>query len=403
MLSLDESLALYPRLLSPLTTETIAIAEAAQRVLATSLDSLTDLPRFDQSAMDGYAFCAADAANASARSPVRIKVQGESAAGAFHSRPALARVCAMRIFTGAAVPEGADTVIPQERAGREADSLVFSAPYPARRNIRYQGEELRRGERVAQSGQRVGAGLLAALINAGVTDVPVHRRPRIAVLVTGDELRAPGAELSPGELPDSNGTLIRTQLAQWGYAPPPVHYVRDREDEVIRALDGALAANDIVVSTGGASVGDRDFIPAAAARVGMETIFWKIAQKPGKPLFFGRRGAALLLGMPGNPASVLVGLQLHLRRILDCLEGQAPPGPETRGGRLAAEVTGDAERTQLLRMRLEVDGAGQCWLHPLPKQESHMLSNLAQAGALAIVPPGVAAHAAGVALNWIAL
>lgn len=403
MLSLEESLALYPRVLQPLGAETIAVIEAAQRVLTASVRAATDLPRFDQSAMDGYALLAADCGRALATKPVRLPLAGESAAGPSAREPALPPGSAMRIFTGARVPLGADTVIAQERAVREGDALIFNAAYPRGKNIRYRGEELRRGQQVAAPGQRITPGLLAALVNAGIESVNVHRRPRIAVLVTGDEVRPPGTSLQPGEIPDSNGALIRAQLAHWGYSPPAVRHLPDREAEVVQALGEALAASDIVVSTGGASVGEKDFIPAAAARLGVETIFWKIAQKPGKPIFFGRKGAALLLGLPGNPASVLVGLQLHLRRVLDCLEGQDPPGPLPQAGKLAAAVSGDAQRAQLLRVRLEMDPAGQCWLQPLPKQESHMLSNLAAAGALAIVPPGDEVHARGTVLNWIAL
>lgn len=402
MLSLEESLALYPRVLSPLAAETVPIVEAFQRVLAAPLSAATDLPRFDQSAMDGYALRAADCGRALAAKPVRLLVAGESAAGYSALEPALQPASAMRIFTGARVPLGADTVIAQERAVREGDALVFNAAYPRGKNIRYRGEELRRGEQVAAQGQRITAGLLAALVNAGIENVSVHRRARIAVLVTGDEVRPPGTSLQTGELPDCNSPLIRAWLAQRLYPTPAVQYLRDRESEVADALGAALDQADVVISTGGASVGDRDFIPAAAAKLGVETIFWKIAQKPGKPIFFGRKGAALLLGLPGNPASVLVGLQLHLRRILDCLEGETPPGPRLRAGKLAAAVAGDA-RAQLLRMGLSVDAEGQCWLQPLPKQDSHMLSNLAAAGALAIVPPGQGEHAAGSVLNWIAL
>ncbi|MGH8530215.1 MAG: molybdopterin molybdotransferase MoeA [Nevskiales bacterium] len=403
MLSLDESLALYPRLLLPLASETIPLTEAVQRVLAAPLAAANDLPRFDQSAMDGYALRAADIAAASESKPHKLPVQGESAAAAFVSIPVLKRATAMRIFTGARVPDGADTVIPQERVQRDGDTLEFSAPYPVAKNIRYQGEELRRGEQVAESGRRITAGLLAALINSGLKEIPVHRRPRIAVLSTGDEVRPFGTTLQLGELPDSNSPLISAQLARWSYPPPPVQHLRDREAEVMQTLDAVLNQFDIVLTTGGASVGDKDFIPGAAKQLGVETLFWKVAQKPGKPIFFGRRGSALLLALPGNPASVLVGLLLHLRRILDCLEGLAKPGPELRQAKLAAEIRGDAQRAQILRMRLAVDASGQCWLHPLPKQDSHMLSNLGEANALAIVPACESASPAGTVLSWIDL
>ncbi len=403
MLSLEESLAVYPRLLSPLPGETILLTDAVQRVLAAPLRAATDLPRFDQSAMDGYALRAADCGRALVSKPVHLPVIGLSAAGPTTNEAKLEPRSAMRIFTGGRVPLDADTVIPQERAVREGDVLVFNAAYPRGKNIRYRGEELRRGEQVAASGQRITAGLLAALVNSGVKDVTVHRRARIAVLVTGDEVRPFGASLQPGQLPDSNSPLICAQLAQWSYPPPQVQHLRDNEAEVAQSLGAALDQFDIVLTTGGASVGEKDFIPAAAERLGVETIFWKVAQKPGKPIFFGRRGHTLLLALPGNPASVLVGLRLHLRRILDCLEGLALPGPELRSAKLAVAVKADAQRTQILRVRLAVDNSGQCWLHPLPKQDSHMLSNLGEANALAIVPAGESASPAGTVVNWIDL
>ncbi len=403
MISLEESLAVYARELKPLPAQSVAAAAALHRVLSAPLRSATDLPRFDQSAMDGYALRAADIAAASAAAPRRLPVRGQSAAGHFAPPPVLAPGTAMRIFTGARLPEGADTVIPQERVKLVGAELDFSTPYPAGKNIRYQGEELHAGEPVAAAGQRITPGLLASLVNAGLSEVQVHRQPRMAVFITGDEVRPSADKLRPGEIPDSNGPLIQALLTRWGYPPPRIEYLGDLASETRQALARAFGDSDLVITTGGASVGDKDFIPAVAPSLGVETIFWKVAQKPGKPLFFGRCGKALLLGLPGNPASVLVGIVVHARRILDCLEGVASSAPQFRFARLAAPVASDAQRTQLLRMRLEIDNTGQCRLHPLARQDSHMLSNLNQATALAVVPTSDSPCASGTVLRWVDL
>lgn len=403
MIPLEDALAAYPQNLRALPGESIPVTRSLNRVLAQPQTARTDLPRFDQSAMDGYAFRAADLADASDAAPLRLPISAKLPAGTHeHLRPLQAGTAA-RILTGAPLPPGADTVIPQERVTREGDELVFTAPYPAQRNVRWRGEELKQGAPIAAEGQRVTPGLLAALVNAGVDEVAVFRQPRIRVLITGDEIRPLGTPLKTGEIHDSNGPLIGAVLQRWGYPAPTIEHVPDDPQKVRDALGRALEEADLILSAGGASVGDHDFLPGTAEALGLRRVFWKVAQKPAKPLFFGLRDNRVHLALPGNPGAVLISLALHVRRVLDCFEGLAQPGPHWNAGRLAETVERDQQRVRLLRMRLDHDADGIALLHPLPKQDSHMLSNLASAQVLAWVPSGADDCAAGSVLRWIAL
>ena len=403
MISLEAALATYPKNLRALPAETVPATQALNRVLAQAQTSNADLPRFDQSAMDGYAFRAADVVAASTAAPVRLPVAVHLAAGTHEHLAALPPRAAARILPGAPLPASADTVIPQERITLDGDTLLFTEPYTAHRNIRYRGEELKHGSTIAAAGQRVTPGLLASLINAGVQQLQVVCQPRIQVLTTGDELRPIGAALKPGEIHDSNGPMISAVLQRWGYPAPVVEHVRDDAGVVKSVLERAYGEADLVLSAGGASVGDHDFLPATAEALGMRRVFWKVAQKPAKPLFFGVRDNRVHLALPGNPGAVLISLALHVRRALDCLEGAAEPGPAWNHARLAHPVERDSQRVRLLRMRLDYTEDGAALLQPLPKQDSHMLSNLASAQVLAWVPIGDGNCEAGSVLRWTAL
>jgi molybdopterin molybdotransferase len=236
-----------------------------------------------------------------------------------------------------------------------------------------------------------------------VEAVGACRVPRVRVLVTGNEIRAPGTPLRLGEVYDCNGPLIGAVLQRWGYPAPAVVQVPDDPQAVEQALARGLEEADLVLSAGGASVGDHDFLPATAERLGLRRVFWKVAQKPAKPLFFGLRDNRVHMALPGNPGAVLISLVVHVRRVLDCLEGAADPGPHWQLARLAETVERDAERARLMRMRLDHAADGTALLQPLPNQDSHMLSNLAAAEVLAWVPSGGEVCAAGSILRWISL
>lgn len=408
MIALEDALAVYARSVRPLPAVELPVLDGLGRVLAEAAQAQTDLPRFDQSALDGYCFATADLATASDEHPVRLPIVQTIAASGHAARPVLARGTAARIFTGAMLPSGADAMQAQERAQRDGDALLFTKPFPTGRNIRRQAEELSKGTVLADAGDRIGPGLLASLVNAEVATVRVHRAPRVRVFVTGDEVRPAGTALKPGEIHDSNGPLIAALLRSHGIdAPPPMH-LGDDPAQVRAALEQALAEADLVITAGGASVGDKDFLPAAAESLGVQRLFWKVAQKPAKPLFFGIReddGGAqrLMMALPGNPGAVLISMVLHVRLVLDHLAGLRRPDLGWIHGVLDHPVERDDERARLIRMRLCHDEHGVARLNPLPMQDSHMLSNLGRADVLVWVEAGSDIVPAGAALRWIAL
>lgn len=399
-LSVEAALVRISEVVAPLPVETVPVAQALCRVTARQVVSACDLPPFDQSAMDGYAVNTADVREP----PTRLPLAATVAAGphAQDRLPVLARGAACRIYTGGLIPRGADAVVRQEWTARDGDVVVIQRPTPAGQDIRRQGEELETGTPLIEAGRRLNAGHIAMLAMSGVAQVPVRRAPRIVVLVSGDEIVDAGQPLQPGEVYNANGPQIAAWLARAGYPAPRVEPVPDREAAVSDALARAFAWADLVLTTGGVSVGDRDLIAPEAEKLGAERIFWKVAQKPGKPLYVAKKGACLLIGLPGNPASVLVNLAVFVRRALDRLEGLAEPGPVFLPGRLSRATKADDERETWLRVhtRLEPDGMV---LHPQAHQASHMLSNLAVADALAWLPLSAEPLAAGTAVRWLSL
>lgn len=378
----------------PLAARRMAVVDALHRVLAEPVVAACDLPPFTQSAVDGYAVRHDDLAHG------ELPLAGTVRAAAQTAMPRLRQGTAQRIYTGGMLPQGADTVVRQEWIHAGNGTVRPTRVPDAGGDVRRRGEELRAGDALAGPGTRLTPGALAALAAAGVAHVVVHDAPRITVLVTGDEVAAPAADARFGQVPDANGPLVTAWLSARGYADVRLEYVADTATDVRLALERALARSDLVLTTGGVSVGDHDYVPRIAVELGARPLFWKVAQKPGKPVFAALRRHALLLGLPGNPASVLVNLLVYARRALDVLEGMAEPGPVFRTAVLDSPVKADAERDQWLRMTLRHDDAGCVRLGPLPKQGSHMLSNLVSAQALAWIPAAPAATLAGAVVRY---
>ncbi|NID04028.1 molybdopterin molybdotransferase MoeA [Luteibacter jiangsuensis] len=392
LLPLSDALSRYRSSVRALPTQRVPLELALGSVLAEAPKARISLPRFTQSAMDGYAVRADD--GLSPRTLV-----GTAAAGT-PAEVAVKAGQAVRILTGGVLPAGADAVARQEIVERTGEGIVLREAVRKGEAVRYEGEELVAGAALAGPGKRIGAGLLAALAMAGVDTVEVYRRPRVAVLVTGDEVRRVGEPLEPGHVYDANGPLLRAWFVENGYGEPVIAYVKDDEAALEEAMSAALDSADLIVTSGGVSVGDRDFVPLVADRLGVRQIFWKVAQKPGKPLWFGMRDGKVLLGMPGNPGAVLVCLAVHARAILAQLEGETGEQPAWRSGVLASSVEADAQRDRLVRMRVDTtDGAAS--LELLPRQESHMLSNLASAHALVWLRARDVAFARGEKVPWL--
>ncbi|HKP19511.1 MAG TPA: gephyrin-like molybdotransferase Glp [Gaiellaceae bacterium] len=393
LLSLAEAQRAVLARVAPLAAETVALAKAAGRVLAEPAKAVVDLPPFPSSAMDGYAVRAAD-------TPGTLPVVFRIAAGNPAPRP-LASGEAMAIATGGVVPEGADAVIQHELVGESDNKVEIREAVATSANVRPVGGDVTRGAVVAEVGVRLGAGQIGALAAAGIAEVVCHRRPRIAVLTTGTELREPGSPLGPGEVYEANGVMLAAQLAASGAEVRRLAAVADDEDAHRRSLAEGLEF-DVLVTSGGVSVGPHDLVRRVEAELGVEEVFWRVAVRPGKPVSFGVRDRTLVFGLPGNPVSSLVGCELFVRPAVLALQGAAEPGPRFASGRLEVDVARNPHRDDLLRARSEVTEDGVS-LRPVTGQESHMIVRAAEADALVLVPRGEGQLPAGSAVRYIPL
>jgi molybdopterin molybdotransferase len=390
--------------------ETIALEEALGRVLAEPVVARLTLPPWDNSAMDGFAVRSADIAKARADAPVELAVAGEVAAGsapAIELRPGTAQ----RIFTGAPIPPGADAVVPVEDTDAPPGSrdggatlpsrvAIFAAPLPGA-HVRRAGSDITSGDSLLQSGRRLRPAHLALAAAGGHWTLTVHAQPRVAVLATGDELAAPGAPLGPAQIPDSNSVGLVAQARECGAEARSFGIAGDRLEDVMARLREAIAWADVVVVSGGVSVGAHDVVKDAFEELGQLEL-WRVAVQPGKPLAFGRTAGprpVLLFGLPGNPVSSFVTFELFVRPVLRRMAGcdDVIGRPMVRA-RLIEPVKKAPDRRAFLRVRLvgsEARLAGG--------QGSHVLSALALANALAIVPEGLSELPAGAEVDVMRL
>ncbi len=376
----------------PLDSELVPVAEADGRVLSEDLLSGVDLPPFDYSAMDGYAVRVADF---SGTGPWRLPVSAEQRAGG--GAQGLVAGSAARIFTGAPMLDGADSVIMQEDAERVGDDVTFQSAPRAGSHVRRRGEDLAHGAVALTAGTRLNPfrlGLAAALDRA---EVRVSRRPRVALLCTGDELRDAGSAARPGSIPDSNGPSLSALARRAGADVRRLPRTSDDLDETRAALKGALAECDVLLTVGGVSVGDHDVVKQALEAEGVNIDFWKVKIKPGKPLAFGRKGSAFVLGLPGNPVSAQLTLCLFGLPLLRALQGDAAAVPQVTEVRMATAITQKPGRLGFYRAKL-VGGVA----HVHANQASGAPTSMAQADVLVMVPEdssGVAAGAVARALR----
>lgn len=393
LLSLEEAQRRILERVVRLSAERVSLQDAAGRVTAADVESRVDLPPFDSSAMDGFALRAAD-------TPGRLPVVERIAAGRPASR-ALVAGEAMAIATGGAIPDGADAVIPIEYVADHGNELETTRRVDPGADIRPRGGDIRAGQVVVPSGMRLGSAQLGALAAAGVADIPATRRPRAAVLSTGTELRPPGTELEPGQIYEANGVLLAAQLATAGAEVERLEPVADDEAAHRAALQAGLEA-DVLVSSGGVSVGPHDLVRSVGGELGVEEVLWGVAVKPGKPLSFGVRGRTLVFGLPGNPVSCLVCFELFVRPAVLALQGLAEPLPRFEPGRLAKGVRRNQARTELVRARSRIVD-GKVELEAVTGQESHMIARAAGADTLILVPAGNEELAAGSPISYLRL
>ncbi len=396
-ISVDDALQLVLERVRPLEAERVPIERAFGRVLAEPALAASDLPPFPSSAMDGYALRAEDTRGA----PVRLPLAGRIAAG----RPAtsvLEAGQAMGIATGGVVPDGADAVVQLELA-REIDGTVeLDAAVEPGTNVRPRGGDVRSGSAVLEPGVRLGAAQVGALAAAGVGEVRCAKRPRVGVLVTGTELRAPGESLGPGQIYESNGPMLAALLTAAGAVPAQLGVVADDEEAHRVAMERALLGFDMLVTTGGASVGPHDLVRRVQASLRVEEVFWGVAVKPGRPIAFGMRRDHPVFTLPGNPVSALVCFELFVRPAVAAQQGVADPRPRFLRGSLARPVERNAERDELVRVRTSTAGGGVV-LDPVAGQGSHMIVSAAQADALVFVPRGAGELPAGSEIGFLPL
>jgi len=394
LLALDEAQRRILDRVVRLPVEQIVLGEAAGRILIEPATARVDLPPFDASAMDGFALRSED-------TPGRLPVAERIAAGRPASRGLRAGE-AMGIATGAAVPAGADAVIPLEYVVDHGNTIEIGEDVQGGANVRPQGGDLRAGEVVVPAGARLGPAQLGALAAAGIADFSSTARPRAAVLSTGSELRRPGEELEPGQIYEANSVLLAAQLESAGAVVEQLDAVADDEEAHRAALERGLEA-DVLVTSGGVSVGPHDLVRSVGAELGIEEVLWGVAVKPGKPLWFGVRGQTLIFGLPGNPVSSLVCFELFVRPAVLSLQGASEPLPRFQPGRLARSLRPNTVRTELVRARSRV-ADGEVELEVVTGQESHMIARAAGADALVLVPAGEEELVAGarVSFLWLA-
>jgi len=365
-----------------LPSERVALEAALGRVLAEALVAGAPIPPFAYSAMDGYALATRDLAGPA---PWLLPVRGESRTGRPSSALEAGAACA--ISTGAEVPAGADAVLPREVVELTPDGIRFDGNLRPGQHIRQAGEDLAVGAVALAEGSRLGPPALGLAASLDATELVVARRPRVTILCTGDELRAPGSAKTPGKIPDSISQPLAALASMAGARVRKQPPVGDEQDATEQAISEALAETDLLLTVGGVSVGDHDWVRPALASRGVVLDFWKVSIKPGKPLAFGRHrdGTAVVLGLPGNPASALITFSLFGMPLLRAMQGDRAPVASFVTLPLAERLTHKPGRLEFVRVALELRD-GRLSVVPFENQASGALTSLAWAAGLALVP-----------------
>jgi molybdopterin molybdotransferase len=383
MLSIKEALSRILAAVAPLPAETIGLADAFARIAADPVFSQVNLPPSDNSSVDGYAVRATDLVAASAGSPVTLELAGFSPAGKTFLGTLEAGAC-VRVFTGSVLPRGADAIVMQEDVKTQTEhprKVLFFEKVRTWENVRFLGEDVKQNDELMQPGEKITAGRVALLAAAGIGQVRCHRQPVVGLLATGNELREAGETLEPGAIYESNRLSLSVLAGQAGAIPKILPLVTDDLALTKSALEQAFANCDVVVTTGGVSVGEMDWVRTAFAEIGGQLDFWNIAMKPGKPFAFGRREGKLFFGLPGNPVSALVSFFLLVRPALIRLQGFEHILPALDLAILGEPLINDGDRGHFVRVALH---AGEAKL--AGKQASHILSSTARSNGLVEVP-----------------
>lgn len=385
VLDLETAVARILAALPPPQPEAVPLSEAAERVLLESVSSPTDLPPFDNSAMDGYAVRAAEVCGATPATPVRRRVRAKIPAGEHFPGELAPGECA-RLFTGSPLPSGADAIVMQEDTRSDPaqpTEILICDSVAAGEYVRRRGEDVQRGGQLVAAGAVLTPGAISLLSATGIAQVWVGRRPVVGLLATGSELREAGQPLAPGQIYESNRDMLAALVTRAGGVPRIFPLVPDTLAATQSALERAFSESELVVTSGGVSVGEMDFIRTAFEALGGELQFWKVAMRPGKPFVFGRLREKFLFGLPGNTVSAFVTFLLLVRPALRRWQGEREMTLRAHPGVLGEPVSNPGDRRHFMRVRLDRDGN----VFSAGKQASHALASLAAADGLIDVPP----------------
>ena len=376
MISVEKAQGLVTASIPVAQKETVSLLAALGCVIAEDIKSPLDMPLFDNSAMDGFAFRAPE-------EPARLAIRGILKAGDPRSRIKPGE--AWRIMTGAPIPYGADTVLAQEKAEVVQKVLVLHEPAAKGKNIRYKGEELKKGKKVISRGTAITPATIGILAGFGKTEVEIFKRPRISIIATGSELAAPGSDLSSGKIYDSNSSMVHAALLQMGIHPVFAKRLDDQPKKIKQLIEHALRESDLVILMGGVSAGETDHVRPALVALGVETLFWKVNQKPGKPIYFGKKENTLVFGLPGNPAAVFTCFYEYVYPAIRRFMGFQEPYLETKSLPVRGSIEADPEKALFLKARVEFSG-GRSVVTTLGGQSSHMISSLQEANGILVIP-----------------
>jgi molybdopterin molybdotransferase len=388
VISVEEALDRILSRVTGLSDERVSLTVALHRVLAEDVSSPRDMPPWPASSMDGYALRSADTHGASAASPTHLALAGRVSAGAIADRP-LRRGEAFRIFTGAPLPEGADSVIPQEEVTAAGGVLLVSRPVDEGDFVRPQGEDIRTGDRVLERGRSLSAADIGMLATVGRSLVSVVRRPRVGILSTGDELVDPGGRIGPGQIPNSNSYSLIAQVIEAGAVPVSLGIARDRLEDIEARLRWGFGC-DLLISSAGVSVGEHDVVKGALGRLGAEQHLWLVDVRPGKPIAFSTipqdgKGALAVFALPGNPVSAMVTFELFVRPAILRVAGHGRLQRPTIRARALAPIANRDHRRAYLRVTLTPEGGGY-GAALTGTQSSGVLRSMVAADGLAVVP-----------------
>ena len=382
MISLEEARERLFVSITPLEPERVPLLEALGRYCAESIHSRIDLPRFDNSAMDGYAVRCDDLKSATQERPVELKLVGRIGAGEVFGGTIPPGTC-LRLFTGSVLPSGADAVVMQEDVRVENGIFRFFESVKPFENVRLAGEDIREGTRITTEEDKLTAARLSLLAATGYAEVAVRKLPRVAVIATGDELVEPGEPLAAGKIYESNRALVTSLLRSLGIPATVLPILRDDFEKTTAGLKEAFSNHDVVITTGGVSVGEFDFVKDAFSKLGGVIDHWKVAIRPGKPFVFGKVQSKFLFGLPGNPVSALVTFLALVRPALLKMMGARKTELPQVAGELAEAVANPGDRRHFVRCAWS---GGK--LKSAGRQASHMIGSLGEANCLIDVPPG---------------